>query len=595
MPWRRPRPEEPHRSEVGAKAKAPAPGSEPAESGTDTPPRRPETSPGSDPGPSAGSSVTAPVRPVAAGSAAPRRRRALARGRVRRRRPRRNPAEPHTLEGTGRALWHALGAPIAADDLATGLARPSSVLIGSGSSSDIAPVLAELDADRRDRRGAGVTGTLVADVSPAALVGAVGGPRAAGGTGAPGASARRRAVRRPARPRDRRAGHARCWRSRSAAARCRPRRPGGAGRDRARAGDAALRAARARAARDVGRPRRRGDLGAGAQGPCGRAPRLPRPGVACVRRRRPPRALGRLRPRARGARQDAGGRRRFSEVRPGFDRRWGKGACVVAADGTELDVHRTFVAGPFGLTVDLSPPRARPGAVRDRRSRGARARPLQPVPARLLPRRARRPGRAARDTARRRAARAHHRPRRRARDRAAHRRGGPTRSSRRAVRLAWSRLGLGAAPARGPGRTATGPTASRSGRSGPTPARRAATRPRSWPALPRSGACRRRPRTCAPSSCPMRSTSPTATAATRGRVQRALRALRFRSRCSDDLDRPEGGAAGAEDGRGRPARGAEVGAGVHDGARRGLGDHGRARCWPRGRSTCSASWSSCRC
>lgn len=48
-----------------------------------------------------------------------------------------------------------------------------------------------------------------------------------------------------------------------------------------------------------------------------------------------------------------GAERRFSEVRPGFDRRWGKGACVVAADGTQIDVHRTFVAGPFGLTIDL--------------------------------------------------------------------------------------------------------------------------------------------------------------------------------------------------------------------------------------------------
>jgi capsular exopolysaccharide synthesis family protein len=43
MPWRRPRPEEPHRSEVGAKA--PAPGSEQAESGADTPPRRSDDEP----------------------------------------------------------------------------------------------------------------------------------------------------------------------------------------------------------------------------------------------------------------------------------------------------------------------------------------------------------------------------------------------------------------------------------------------------------------------------------------------------------------------------------------------------------------------
>jgi hypothetical protein len=57
--------------------------------------------------------------------------------------------------------------------------------------------------------------------------------------------------------------------------------------------------------------------------------------------------------RALAVLQGAGARRRYTEVRPGFDRRWGKGACLVAADGAELDVHRTFVAGPFGLTVDL--------------------------------------------------------------------------------------------------------------------------------------------------------------------------------------------------------------------------------------------------
>jgi hypothetical protein len=50
---------------------------------------------------------------------------------------------------------------------------------------------------------------------------------------------------------------------------------------------------------------------------------------------------------------EAGAHRRFTEVRSGFDRRWGKGACLVAADGTQIDVHRTFVAGPFGLTIDL--------------------------------------------------------------------------------------------------------------------------------------------------------------------------------------------------------------------------------------------------
>jgi hypothetical protein len=48
-----------------------------------------------------------------------------------------------------------------------------------------------------------------------------------------------------------------------------------------------------------------------------------------------------------------GSARRYPEVRPGFDRTFGKGACLVEPDGTELDLHRTFVAGPFGLTIPL--------------------------------------------------------------------------------------------------------------------------------------------------------------------------------------------------------------------------------------------------
>ncbi len=50
----------------------------------------------------------------------------------------------------------------------------------------------------------------------------------------------------------------------------------------------------------------------------------------------------------------AGGRRTVPEIHPGFDRRFGKGACVVRPDGIQVDVHRTFVAGPFGLTIDLA-------------------------------------------------------------------------------------------------------------------------------------------------------------------------------------------------------------------------------------------------
>lgn len=49
----------------------------------------------------------------------------------------------------------------------------------------------------------------------------------------------------------------------------------------------------------------------------------------------------------------AGHRRRFAEPRPGFDRRFSKGASFVTDDGFEVDLHRTFVMGPFGLRVDL--------------------------------------------------------------------------------------------------------------------------------------------------------------------------------------------------------------------------------------------------
>lgn len=47
--------------------------------------------------------------------------------------------------------------------------------------------------------------------------------------------------------------------------------------------------------------------------------------------------------------------RRYPEPRPGFDRRFGKGACLVTQDGLEIDVHRSFTMGPYGerLAVDL--------------------------------------------------------------------------------------------------------------------------------------------------------------------------------------------------------------------------------------------------
>jgi hypothetical protein len=49
----------------------------------------------------------------------------------------------------------------------------------------------------------------------------------------------------------------------------------------------------------------------------------------------------------------AGFERKFAEVRSGFDRRFGKGASFRGPTGHELDLHRTFVMGPFGLALNL--------------------------------------------------------------------------------------------------------------------------------------------------------------------------------------------------------------------------------------------------
>lgn len=51
---------------------------------------------------------------------------------------------------------------------------------------------------------------------------------------------------------------------------------------------------------------------------------------------------------------EAGATRVWPELRPGFDRRFTKAVTMTAADGVNvIDVHRTFVMGPFGLAVDL--------------------------------------------------------------------------------------------------------------------------------------------------------------------------------------------------------------------------------------------------
>jgi hypothetical protein len=49
----------------------------------------------------------------------------------------------------------------------------------------------------------------------------------------------------------------------------------------------------------------------------------------------------------------AGGQRRYPEARPGFDRRFSKGASFAMPAGHVVDLHRTFVVGPFGFRVDL--------------------------------------------------------------------------------------------------------------------------------------------------------------------------------------------------------------------------------------------------
>lgn len=45
--------------------------------------------------------------------------------------------------------------------------------------------------------------------------------------------------------------------------------------------------------------------------------------------------------------------RQVAEPRPGFDRRFTKGATLTGPAGFELDLHRTFSMGPFGLLVQL--------------------------------------------------------------------------------------------------------------------------------------------------------------------------------------------------------------------------------------------------
>lgn len=48
-----------------------------------------------------------------------------------------------------------------------------------------------------------------------------------------------------------------------------------------------------------------------------------------------------------------GCRRQFPEPRRGFDRRFGKGTSFDAPDGYEIDLHRTWVSGPYAHLIDI--------------------------------------------------------------------------------------------------------------------------------------------------------------------------------------------------------------------------------------------------
>ncbi len=52
------------------------------------------------------------------------------------------------------------------------------------------------------------------------------------------------------------------------------------------------------------------------------------------------------------ARDELGGEQSMAELRPGFDREFGKDA-TLKVGRVELDLHRTFVTGAFGLTIPL--------------------------------------------------------------------------------------------------------------------------------------------------------------------------------------------------------------------------------------------------
>jgi hypothetical protein len=65
---------------------------------------------------------------------------------------------------------------------------------------------------------------------------------------------------------------------------------------------------------------------------------------------------------AAGALADLGYQRRSIELRPGFDRRFGKGATFHREAGANLDLHRTLVAGPYAFLIDPASLFDRPSA-----------------------------------------------------------------------------------------------------------------------------------------------------------------------------------------------------------------------------------------
>ena len=83
-------------------------------------------------------------------------------------------------------------------------------------------------------------------------------------------------------------------------------------------------------------------------------------------------APGRLNRAAAGrSSQRSYGARAEPELRPGFDDRFGREA-MVRVRSIEVDLHRTFVNGAYGMRIDLEPSSTSP--TRDRRSAGVRVR-----------------------------------------------------------------------------------------------------------------------------------------------------------------------------------------------------------------------------